>query len=289
MRSLTLDSLGDGESRLLLAIGNEKANAFWEKGLELQKGWKKPDPSVDRKVREGYIKSKYLWKGFLAYSESDGKTEAERVENFSQSLYKSAKKGDVLKMSEALAFGGSVDWMDAQDNNKTALQACVLIPKGPDKENWNAIECAELLYQHGAKLGSQLLDFAIEHKAEQEMIDYLWTRLPEADRKERLSLQLYKAAEEGDMRQLADLLAEGASVNWSNPNDDGKTALHACVLRKRAAEEGVKWKAIECVELLLTNGAQLDALDNDGHNVMDCAVVGNAEREMIEFLTTKLS
>ena len=271
-----------------MAIGNEKANAIWEKGLELQKGWKKPDPSVDRKVREGYIKSKYLWKGFLAYNESDGKTEAHRVENFSRALYDAAKSCDVIGMSEALAFGGSVDWTNSEEDNKTPLHVCVLKPKVENEEEWNAIVCAELLYQHGAKLGSPILDFACEEKVDQEMIDYLWARLPEADKKDRLGLKLYKAAEAGDMRALADLLAEGASPTWKNNEAGGKTALHACVLRKRPEDDSQKWKAIECSELLLTNGGQLDSLDNDGHNVIDCAVLGNAEREMVEFLETKL-
>lgn len=292
VRSLTLDSLSDGESQLLLSLGNEKANAIWEKGLALQKGWKKPDSKADRKTREGYIKSKYMWKGFLAYNESDGKTETERAKNFGTKLYEASKMCNVLGMSEAIAFGGSVDWVNSEDDNKSPLHACVQARKG-DNGDWHAIECAELLLQHGAKMETSvescphILDFAKKEEAEMDMIDYIWTKLPETERKDRVGLQMYEAAKTSDIDGLAEALAQGATADWKNAKDGGKTPLHVCVLGKRPPGDA-KWNAIECVELLLGRGGRLDALDNDGHNVMDCAVVGSAEREMIEFLATKL-
>ena len=290
---MTLDSLSDGESRLLLSLGNEKANAIWEKGLALQKGWKKPDARADRKTREGYIKSKYMWKGFLAYSESDGKTDAERAENFGRRLYDATKRCNVLEMSEAIAFGGSVDWVNSEDDNRSPLHVCVLTKK-VEGEDWNAIVCAELLLQHGAKMDTEvkkcphILDFAKEEHAEQDMIEYIWQKVPETEKRDRLGLQLYEAAKSGNIDGLAEALAKGATADWKNAKDGGKTPLHVCVLGKRPANDE-KWNAIECVELLLGRGGKLETLDNDGHNVMDCAVVGSAEREMIEFLATKLS
>jgi uncharacterized protein YbdZ (MbtH family) len=293
VRSLTLDSLSDRECQLLLCIGNEKANAIWEKGLALQKGWKKPDSSADRKASEGYIKSKYLWKGFLAYSESDGKTDAERAENFSRALYEAANALNLLGMSEAIAFGASVDWANPDEDNKTSLQRCVLNAKS-NRSDWSAIDCVELLLQHGAKMEvgegatTHILDFAKSEGAELDMVEYLWTKLPETERRDRLGLQLYEAAKTSKMDGLAEALAKGASVNWKNAKDGGKCSLHVCALVMRP-KDGSKWNAIECLELLLGRGGQLDAMDNDGHNVMDCAVVGGAEREMIEFLATKLT
>jgi ankyrin repeat protein len=276
-----------------LCIGNEKANAIWEKGLAMQKGWKKPDSSADRKAREGYIKSKYLWKGFLAYSESDGKTDAERAENFSRALFEAAKASNLLSMSEAIAFGANVDWANRDEDNKTALQLCVLKEKG-DMLDWSAVDCVELLLQHGAKMEvgesatTHILDFAKREGAEPEMVEYLWTKLPETEKRDRLGLLLYEATKSRNMDGMAEALAKGASVNWKNAKDGGKSSLHVCALVMRPKDDS-KWNAIECLELLLLRGGQLDALDNDGHNVMDCAVIGGAEREMIEFLATKLT
>ena len=273
-----------------MSIGNEKANAIWEKGLELQKGWKKPGSSADRKAREGYIKSKYMWKGFLAYNESDGKTDAERVETFSQALYNAVKECNVLAMSEALAFGANADWINKENDNKNCLEVCVLHKKEEEGSDWLAIECAELLLQHGAKMetgvGVPILDFATVENAEKDMVDYLWTKLSETERKDRLGLMLYEAAKHGDIDGLGEALAKGASIDWKNPKEGGKSALHVCVLGKKP-EDNEKWNAIECIELLLGTGGRLDTMDNDGHNVMDCAVVGGAEREMVEFLATK--
>lgn len=290
MRSLTLDSISDSESKLFLAIGNDQANAIWEKGLALQKGWKKPGPGADRNAREGYIKSKYMWKGFLAYNESDGKTEAERVASFSRKLHSAAKESNLLGMSEALAFGAHVDWVNEDDGNKNCLEICVQHKKQGDEDGFGLV-CLELLWQHGVKMetgfGVPILDFATVENADKEVIDYLWSKLPETERKDRLGKMLYEAAKLNDLASLAEAIQKGANISWKNPKDSGKSALHVCVLGKKP-KDGSKWNAIECVELLLGNGGQLEALDNDGHNCMDVAVVGNAEREMVEFLATKL-
>jgi len=261
--------------------------------LELQKGWRKPDSKADRKARENYIKSKYMWKGFLEYNESDGKTERERIENFSRALYDAAKRCDALDMSKALAFGADVDWVNSEDGSETPLQVCVLNKKTGDGKDWRAIECAELLLQHGAKMevGEQeatthILDVAEEQGAEKEMFDHLWKKTPETEKKDRLGLFLYEAAKNSDMNGLAEALAQGASVGWKNPKDGGKSALHIGVLGKKPEDES-KWTAIECVELLLGRGGDLELLDNDGHSVVDCAVVGGAELEMIEYLNDR--
>jgi ankyrin repeat protein len=179
---MKLDSLTESEGRVILAIGNENANAIWEAGTGLQKGWEKPTRNSGRKSKEEWIKSKYLWRGFLQYNDDDGKTHVEREEKYCRDLYAAAKKGDVLGIAAALAHGGV--------------------------------------------------------------------------------------------------------ASWQNP-EDGRTALHACALYKACDSEEEEWKAIECAELLLQNGAKVDGRDKSAHGVLDCAVIGNADREMIEYLTMK--
>jgi hypothetical protein len=183
VRSLKLDSLSETEGGLLLELGNEKANAIWEAGSGQQEGWEKPKGGDGRQAKEEWIKSKYLWRGFLEFSESDGKTHVERETKFTKDLYDAASRGDVLGVASALAHSG----------------------------------------------------------------------MP----------------------------------TWQNPDDGGKTALHICALHKKS--EGEEWKAIECAELLIQNGAKVDTRDNASHGVLDSAVVGNAEREMIEYLSMKVS
>ncbi|NJN48836.1 MAG: hypothetical protein HC805_02320 [Alkalinema sp. RL_2_19] len=62
-----MDALSESEAKVLLEIGNDKANAIWEEGSSEQKGWEKPNASSGRKAKEEWIKSKYLWRGFLKF------------------------------------------------------------------------------------------------------------------------------------------------------------------------------------------------------------------------------
>lgn len=182
VRSLKLDSLSDGEGRLLLALGNERVNPIWEGGLQQQSGWTKPTSSADRKTREDWIKSKYQWKGFLDFSEVDGESEGARTEKYSRDLFQASKMGDVARAASALAHGGSVDWANAEEGGKTPLHICSLV-KHQDHERWYAIETAELLLQNGAKLtvldtsSHGVLDCALLGNAEVDMVEYLTSKL----------------------------------------------------------------------------------------------------------------
>lgn len=201
VRSLKLDSLSSSEALLLLALGNERMNAIMEQGMSTQKGWIKPSPDADRKTREEWIKSKYMWKGFLSFDDTKSLTQEERQEKFDRDLYAAAKEANIYKLAEALAHGGNVEWVNTEDNGRTPLHACVLVKKPTDdasstiKEDvdpinndgnsckkWQAIEVAELLLQNGAKLTAKdaqshdVLDSAVIGNAEKDMVEYLTNR-----------------------------------------------------------------------------------------------------------------
>lgn len=184
VRSLKLDSLTESEARVILAIGNDRANSVWEAGTSKQKGWQKPTPDATRKVREEWIKSKYLWRGFLEYQDSDGKTHVEREEKYCRDMYKSAKVCDILGIASALAHGAVTSWHNEEEDGRTALHTCCLykIVDGTDDE-WKGIECAELLLQNGAKVDSKdklahgVLDCALLGNADRQMIEYLSSRV----------------------------------------------------------------------------------------------------------------
>ena len=182
VRSLKLDSLSESEANLILAIGNDNANAIWEEGVVTQKGWEKPSESSGRKAKEEWIKSKYLWKGFLKLSDKDGKTSAELDENISKEMYEATRNCNVLGLARALAHGAVATWKNTDDNNKTALHVCTQI-KAVDTEDWKAIECAELLLQNGAKMSARdsitqgVLDSAVLANSDRAMIEYLSTKV----------------------------------------------------------------------------------------------------------------
>ena len=177
-----MDSLSESEGKLLLSMGNESANSIWEEGTESQKGWKKPEGGDGRKAKEEWIKSKYLWRGFIKFSDEDGKTHEEREDKFTRNLYDAAAKCDVFGVASALAHGARVNWQNPDDEGRTALHACALRKKN-EGEDWMAVECAELLIQNGAKMETHdraehgVLDCAVIGGAEREMIEYLTERI----------------------------------------------------------------------------------------------------------------
>jgi len=182
VRSLMLDSLSESDYKLLLALGNETVNPIWEGNVAQQKGWTKPSPGADRKARDEWIRSKYMWKGFLVVEDSDGSSEEERVQKYTKDLFDAAKMADIVAMAEALSHGASVNWKDPNDGGKTALHVCVLAKRpddSNDKDVWLGKECAELLIQNGAKMDTldgahhNVLDCALLAGASVEMVGYL--------------------------------------------------------------------------------------------------------------------
>ena len=98
---------------------------------------------------------------------------------------------------------------------------------------------------------------------------------------------MYAAAKNGDVLGIARALAHGAVVTWKNVDEDNKTALHVCTQLSASGEEGSK--AIECAELLIQNGAKMDACDNVSQGILDAAMLANVDRSMIEYLSSKVA
>mmetsp|Transcript_20065 Transcript_20065/g.29016 ORF Transcript_20065/g.29016 Transcript_20065/m.29016 type:complete len:525 (-) Transcript_20065:94-1668(-) len=175
VRSLKLDSLSSMEARLLLALGNDRINPILEAGLSTQEGWTKPAHNASRKVKENWIKSKYVWKGFLD----------ERIgEDQSHLLFQAAREADLIGIVEALTHGGDIEWKNPQEGGKTPLHICALSKPIPNTNiEWQGLECAEYLLQNGAKADAKdnqtqgILDCAVTEDAERDMIEYLTARI----------------------------------------------------------------------------------------------------------------
>lgn len=230
VRSLTLDDISKSEALVLLSLGNERANSIWEAGIGLQKGWQRPSSTDSRKVKEDWIKSKYMWKGFIEYSPEDGREWNEREKKFSKVIYEAAKVGDVFGIAEGFAKGGSLEWKNVEENGKTALHVCATSVEPVVK-----------------KLESNL----------KEQYD-----------------------DSFDLEDLDTLLDDEDNDEDNDDSDDNEEAKQA---RFSVLER------IKCAELLIQNGAKIDALDNDHRSVLDCALLENAHREMIEYLAAKVN
>jgi hypothetical protein len=63
VRSLALDSISGDEVEVIKRLGNERMNRIYE--AEEQVGWVKPGKDEGREGREKWIKSKYVFRGFV--------------------------------------------------------------------------------------------------------------------------------------------------------------------------------------------------------------------------------
>jgi len=184
VRSLRLDQLSRAEYNLIQSLGNDFMNSVYESGVNNQKGWKKPRADDPRKLKEDWIKSKYMWKGFIDIHEEDGSNQEERVKTFTLELFEAAENCDVHGTATALAKGADVNWTNPDKDGKTPLHACAISKKDDNNvDNWKGIETAELLIQNGARIDAScandqsVLDTALLGSAEREMVEFLMTRV----------------------------------------------------------------------------------------------------------------
>jgi hypothetical protein len=110
VRSTTLDKWTKNNIRLLIAIGNERANMLWE-GMSNPNdpNISKPNSSTDRESRSKYIVEKYSKKLFLPPHLNE--------EVSVNSLLESASNGDALGINKAIIAG-----IDINIQNETDLR-----------------------------------------------------------------------------------------------------------------------------------------------------------------------
>ncbi len=94
--------------------------------------------------------------------------------------------------------------------------------------------------------------------------------------------KLWAAAGKSDVVEVLRLIALGADVNFRKDGPKGVkdvSVLHSCVI-------GGGQKQLECLEVLLVNGANLDVMDSEETGVLDAAV-DRGRVEVIAFLVAK--
>lgn len=120
VRSTTLDKWTKNNCKLLISIGNDRANSIWEaknEKLKEQGLIEKPTPTSDRSYREKYINEKYLKKLFLSSTLQD--------EVSSNSILEAAENGDVLGLHKAIVAGTDIN-IQSKTDLRTPLHLAVI-------------------------------------------------------------------------------------------------------------------------------------------------------------------
>ncbi|XP_042651209.1 arf-GAP with coiled-coil, ANK repeat and PH domain-containing protein 2 isoform X6 [Tyto alba] len=234
VRSLTLDSWEPELLKLMCELGNDVINRIYEAKLE-KVGVKKPQPGSQRQEKEAYIRAKYVERKFVEKQPA------------SISLLESGTK--ILPQS--------------QEEKRHS---------GPEKSLLSGEQGAAPQKVRSSDSGiQQSADDSREHLASTISVNSLYE--PEGEKQESSvfcdskqpspGLQLYRAAFEKNLPDMAEALAHGAEVNWVNVEENKATPLI----------QAVRGGSLVTCEFLLQNGANVNIRDMKGRGPLHHATV----------------
>uniref|UniRef100_A0A8C0BZJ7 Arf-GAP with coiled-coil, ANK repeat and PH domain-containing protein n=1 Tax=Buteo japonicus TaxID=224669 RepID=A0A8C0BZJ7_9AVES len=280
VRSLTLDSWEPELLKLMCELGNEVINRIYEAKLE-KVGVKKPQPGSQRQEKEAYIRAKYVERKFV---------ERQPV---SVSLLESGTK--VLPQSqEEKRHSGPEKSLLAGEQGAASLKGIYMllslaILRISDEARRESLFCPDELdslfsyFDTSSKLRSmrssdsgiqQSADDSREHLVSTISANSLYEPgVLEGDKQESSvfcdskqsspGLQLYRAAFEKNLPDMAEALAHGAEVNWVNVEENKATPLI----------QAVRGGSLVTCEFLLQNGANVNIRDMKGRGPLHHATV----------------
>uniref|UniRef100_A0A8B9CH91 Arf-GAP with coiled-coil, ANK repeat and PH domain-containing protein n=1 Tax=Anser brachyrhynchus TaxID=132585 RepID=A0A8B9CH91_9AVES len=235
VRSLTLDSWEPELLKLMCELGNDVINRIYEAKLE-KVGVKKPQPGSQRQEKEAYIRAKYVERKFV-------------------------EKQPVAAVSP-LESGTKVFPQSQEEKRHSAPEKSLLA--GEQGVASPKVRSSDSGIQQSA-------DDSREHLASTISANSLYE--PEGDKQEssvfidskQLSpgLQLYRAAFEKNLPDMAEALAHGAEVNWVNIEENKATPLI----------QAVQGGSLVTCEFLLQNGANVNIRDTKGRGPLHHATV----------------
>ncbi|KAM7160728.1 arf-GAP with coiled-coil, ANK repeat and PH domain-containing protein 2 isoform 1-T1 [Macrochelys suwanniensis] len=224
VRSLTLDTWEPELLKLMCELGNDVINSIYEAKVE-RMGVKKPQPGSQRQEKEDYIRAKYVEKKFVERQPASisppeyatkvlPQSQEEKRHNIPE---KSPLAGDQITASPTVRSNDSGTQHSANDS----------------REHLASTISTNSLYEPGEKR-----DSSVFHDSKQL----------------HPGLQLYRAAYEKNLPDMAEALAHGADVNWVNTEENKATPLIQAVLGG---------SLVTC-EFLLQNGANVNHRDVKG-------------------------
>ncbi|TFK00949.1 tumor protein p53-inducible protein 13 [Platysternon megacephalum] len=234
VRSLTLDTWEPELLKLMCELGNDVINRIYEAKVE-RMGVTKPQPGSQRQEKEDYIRAKYVERKFVerqpaSVSPREHGTKVlpqSQEENMHNIPEKSPLAGEQVTASPTVRSNDSGTQHSADDS----------------KEHLASTISTNSLYEPGG----EKRDSSVFHDSKQL----------------HPGLQLYQAAYEKNLPDMAEALAHGADVNWVNTEENKATPLIQAVLGG---------SLVTC-EFLLQNGANVNHRDVKGRGPLHHATV----------------
>ncbi|XP_074767725.1 arf-GAP with coiled-coil, ANK repeat and PH domain-containing protein 2 isoform X6 [Athene noctua] len=233
VRSLTLDSWEPELLKLMCELGNDVINRIYEAKLE-KVGVKKPQLGSQRQEKEAYIRAKYVERKFVEKHAS-----VSLLESGTKFLPQTQEEKRHSVPEKSLLAGEQ----DVASQKVRSSDSGIQQSAGDSREHLASTISANSLYEpEGDK---------------QESSVFCDSKQPSP------GLQLYRAAFEKNLPDMAEALAHGAEVNWVNVEENRATPLI----------QAVRGGSLVTCEFLLQNGANVNIRDMKGRGPLHHATV----------------
>uniref|UniRef100_A0A674I998 Arf-GAP with coiled-coil, ANK repeat and PH domain-containing protein n=1 Tax=Terrapene triunguis TaxID=2587831 RepID=A0A674I998_9SAUR len=255
VRSLTLDTWEPELLKLMCELGNDVINRIYEAKVE-RMGVKKPQPGSQRQEKEDYIRAKYVERKFVerqpaSVSPPEHGTKVlpqSQEENMHNIPEKSPLAGEQVRR-ESLFCPDELDSLFSYFDTSSKLRSS----KSNDSGTQHSADDSR---EHLASIISTNSLFEPEGEKRDSSVFHDSKQL-------HPGLQLYRAAYEKNLPDMAEALAHGADVNWVNTEENKVTPLIQAVLGG---------SLVTC-EFLLQNGANVNHRDVKGRGPLHHATV----------------
>uniref|UniRef100_A0A8C3HSV1 Arf-GAP with coiled-coil, ANK repeat and PH domain-containing protein n=1 Tax=Chrysemys picta bellii TaxID=8478 RepID=A0A8C3HSV1_CHRPI len=260
VRSLTLDTWEPELLKLMCELGNDVINRIYEAKVE-RMGVKKPQPGSQRQEKEDYIRAKYVERKFVERQpasvsppEHGTKVLPQRQEENMHNIPEKSPLPAVAVSSdevrrESLFCPDELDSLFSYFDTSSKLRSS----KSNDSGTQHSADDSR---EHLASIVSTNSLFEPEGEKRDSSVFHDSKQL-------HPGLQLYQAAYEKNLPDMAEALAHGADVNWVNTEENKATPLIQAVLGG---------SLVTC-EFLLQNGANVNHRDVKGRGPLHHATV----------------
>ncbi|VEN51383.1 unnamed protein product [Callosobruchus maculatus] len=284
VRSLTLDDWEPEIIKVMAELGNALVNKIYE--ANVPPDFAKPHEQCLGAVRETFIKAKYVDRKFVKCLPNFKEKEAS-PNRCSRSSLMEVRKWSVRKMRRRPRScdkrkTAKIEDLPKIENIPESTESCSSSSGKDDDTNSesskrNSIRKRGSVLLFGNEFDKQPIEGSIDLSSDQESTggeEENETVGEEDISKLQPDLLLYKASTAHNLPVMCEALALGADKNWINPEDRGRSPIHAAVL---------SGSVMPCAYLIL-NGAKINAQDQNGKTPLHLATQEGHTAQVCLFL-----